>query len=214
MDAQNHFLPIFMHAIIFNGMWYQGGLNFKNKLYRRLVRSLFLSLQYCLTAYGCVESNSTIMITCAFGFFVRMMGASFLPMLAYWVPGLCAALYWQIPSRLSHWFTAFMHDLIRIPSKGISGAICVLLVHSSNNCIQNIKCVWHDALASTFIAHAVGSVIWLYTVPMTAAAWIALIPLVACERMLYASGIVIGHTMIASFVSMREYSRKSNRNHA
>ena len=28
------------------------------------------------------------------------------------------------------------------------------------------RTLWHDALASTFTAHAVGSVIWLYTVPM------------------------------------------------
>lgn len=38
------------------------------------------------------------------------------------------------------------------------------------------------ALQSTFVAHAVGSVIWLFTVPMTAEQWLVLIPIVAIER--------------------------------
>ena len=35
-----------------------------------------------------------------------------------------------------------------------------------------------------------------FTLAMTATAWIALIPIVACERMLYAAGIVVGHAVI------------------
>jgi hypothetical protein len=70
--------------------------------------------------------------------------------------------------------------------------------------------IWLHSLASTFTAHAVGSVIWLYTMPMTPAAWLALIPLVACERILYASGIVVGHSVIAWCVSKRNVeSRRS-----
>ena len=42
---------------------------------------------------------------------------------------------------------------------------------------------------STFAAHAVGGVIWLYTVPMPAEAWLALIPIVAFERFLFGLGI-------------------------
>jgi len=43
-----------------------------------------------------------------------------------------------------------------------------------------------NALQSTFIAHAVGSIIWLYAVPMSASHWLALIPVVAVERLLIA----------------------------
>ena len=39
------------------------------------------------------------------------------------------------------------------------------------------------ALQSTFVAHAVGSVIWLFTVPMAPVQWLALIPIVAIERL-------------------------------
>jgi len=47
------------------------------------------------------------------------------------------------------------------------------------------------ALGSTFVAHAVGSVIWLYTVPMAASTWLALIPIVLIERLLFALGMVV-----------------------
>ncbi len=42
---------------------------------------------------------------------------------------------------------------------------------------------------ATFTAHAVGSVLFLYTVPTAPALWIALIPIVAFERTVFALGI-------------------------
>jgi len=46
-----------------------------------------------------------------------------------------------------------------------------------------------QALSSTFIAHAVGSTIWLYADPMVPSVWLALIPVVALERLLFAFGM-------------------------
>jgi hypothetical protein len=48
-------------------------------------------------------------------------------------------------------------------------------------------------LGSTFIAHAVGSTIWIYTVPMTAQMWLGLMPLVAIERLCFATGMVVSY---------------------
>lgn len=45
------------------------------------------------------------------------------------------------------------------------------------------------SLGATFTAHAVGSIAWLYAVPMTAEQWMGLIPVVAYERILFAVGI-------------------------
>lgn len=42
---------------------------------------------------------------------------------------------------------------------------------------------------ATFTAHAVGSVLWLYTVPMNAEQWLTLIPITAYERFLFGLGI-------------------------
>jgi len=46
-----------------------------------------------------------------------------------------------------------------------------------------------NALGSTFTAHAVGSVAFLYAFNLPASVWIALIPIVFIERMLFALGI-------------------------
>lgn len=50
------------------------------------------------------------------------------------------------------------------------------------------------ALSSTFIAHGVGSVIHLYFInPMTSSAWLALIPVVAIERLVLALGMYVAY---------------------
>lgn len=45
------------------------------------------------------------------------------------------------------------------------------------------------SLGSTFSAHAVGGALWIWTVPMPAEAWIALIPVILFERTIFALGI-------------------------
>lgn len=52
-------------------------------------------------------------------------------------------------------------------------------------------------LGSTFTAHAVGSVLWLYCVPgMTAEMWLGLIPVVVVERLLFAAGMYVSYYVI------------------
>lgn len=58
------------------------------------------------------------------------------------------------------------------------------------------KNIFFAALSSTFVAHAVGSVMWLYTVNMPADKWLALIPVVAFERLVAAVGITFCYMFI------------------
>jgi len=51
------------------------------------------------------------------------------------------------------------------------------------------KGIFLDSLGSTYIAHAIGSVIWLYSKSMPPAVWIALIPVALTERTLFAMGM-------------------------
>ena len=52
--------------------------------------------------------------------------------------------------------------------------------------------IFFIALGSTFIAHAVGSIAWLYlSENLTTINWISLIPLVLFERIVFASGMVL-----------------------
>ena len=57
-------------------------------------------------------------------------------------------------------------------------------------------------LGSTFTAHAVGSVVWLYTVPtMTATMWLNLIPVVVVERCLFATGMYLAYKLFNTIFS-------------
>ncbi len=49
------------------------------------------------------------------------------------------------------------------------------------------------SLGATFTAHAVGTIAFIYTVPMTAGQWIGLIPVTAMERLLFAAGIGVSY---------------------
>ncbi|MFC1894513.1 hypothetical protein ACFLYH_01025 [Candidatus Dependentiae bacterium] len=51
------------------------------------------------------------------------------------------------------------------------------------------KSVFTDCLITTFISHAVGSVIWLYLGNLPAVCWNGLIPVVAVERLIFACGL-------------------------
>lgn len=54
------------------------------------------------------------------------------------------------------------------------------------------------SFGATFTAHAIGSVIWVYTVPMTASQWITLIPVTAYERFLFGMGIAGSYVLMTT----------------
>jgi len=57
------------------------------------------------------------------------------------------------------------------------------------------------SLGSTFTAHAVGSILFLYTIPTAPALWVALIPIVAIERTAFALGIFASHVAFTNIMS-------------
>ena len=62
--------------------------------------------------------------------------------------------------------------------------------------------LWFRSLGASFTAHAVGSIAFLYLFTTTPEFWIALIPLVAIERIVFATGVA------ASFVSFNTMLNK------
>jgi len=52
------------------------------------------------------------------------------------------------------------------------------------------------SLGATFTAHSVGTMAWIWTVPMTAEQWIMLIPVTAFERLFFAVGIAGSYVLI------------------
>ncbi|MFC1741351.1 hypothetical protein ACFL3V_02350 [Nanoarchaeota archaeon] len=61
---------------------------------------------------------------------------------------------------------------------------------------QYSSAVFARSLGATFTAHCVGAVAWLYTFPMTAEQWLALIPVTAVERWLFAGGIAVSYVLM------------------
>ena len=58
------------------------------------------------------------------------------------------------------------------------------------------------SFGSTFTAHAIGGAIWVWTVPMTAAQYALLVPVVIFERTLFAIGIGVSYFIFTHLLSM------------
>lgn len=52
------------------------------------------------------------------------------------------------------------------------------------------------SLGSTFTAHAVGGVLWIWAFNLPAAVWNGLIPVVITERLLFATGIAVSYVVV------------------
>lgn len=66
------------------------------------------------------------------------------------------------------------------------------------------------SLGTTFTAHAVGSALWIYTVPMTAQQWLALIPIVAFERTMFALGIALSFIVTTNVLARIDVIAKAS----
>lgn len=131
-------------------------------------------------------------------FYFKTISLSFL---AFCIPGFCASLYWvsrDIFIRLLLPIACML--LFAVHPVGSQAAVYSLywLIPVALYFVPR-ESLFLTALGSTFVAHAVGSVIWCYTVAMTPAMWMGLLPIVALERLLFALAMVVGHYLI-SFV--------------
>lgn len=124
--------------------------------------------------------------------------------LAFCVPGLCASLYWTT----NHYIIRLLLPIVCMGLFVVHPVGAQAFVYSLYWLIPVVlffipqKPLFLQAFGSTFIAHAVGSVIWLYTVPMAATTWMALMPLVLFERIAFALGMVIAHRMFSCIFEM------------
>ncbi len=109
------------------------------------------------------------------------------------IPGLFGAWYWASHSPIVRLFTplACMALFLVHPVGAQAYAYSFFWVIPVMLYMLNFQGAFAQALGSTFVVHAVGSIIWLYTVPMTAIQWWSLIPVVIIERLVFA-GIQTG----------------------
>ena len=102
------------------------------------------------------------------------------------VPAICMALFWVHPIGAQAWFYA-LYWLIPI-------GIALFLK----------KNLFFKSLGATFTAHAIGSTIWLYTIPMTTQQWMMLMPVVAYERLFFALGISVSFVVFTTVLHKLE----------
>ena len=133
-------------------------------------------------------------------FIVRLISAPFLSIAnpCYHLPSLCASLYWSghravirvgIPLLCMGLFIA--HPIGWQAAPYALFWLIPIAIH-----LLGCQQLFLTALGSTFTAHAVGSVVYLYIItPMTPQAWLALIPIVPFERLIFASGMVIAYSL-------------------
>jgi hypothetical protein len=68
--------------------------------------------------------------------------------------------------------------------------------------------LWSRALSASFVAHAVGSIVWLYTASIPACVWMGLMPIVLVERLLIAGGILVCNYLVLCCLSYFKLLKK------
>ncbi|MFA5074979.1 MAG: hypothetical protein WC436_02640 [Candidatus Babeliales bacterium] len=142
------------------------------------------------------------------------------------LPTLLSTLCWSVSIKQKISNTKFI-KLLNFVLKVLLPIMCIILftLHPEGNKAYIYSFYWFipmiiyflnkfrfynshflTALATTFVAHAVGSVIWLYTVPMTAFMWMSLIPVVAIERLIFACCMNLLHKLI--FKNIKNFKLK------
>lgn len=126
------------------------------------------------------------------------------------VPGWCATAFWIVPAVVGSVFVplsaivlfvmhpvgaqAYMYALLWLVPIGI---YCLRSVN-----ISFAHTFFAQALCATFVAHAVGSVLWLYGMPaMHPESWVLLAPLALAERLFFAAGMTVARTVIVHTVA-------------
>lgn len=127
-----------------------------------------------------------------------LTGTFSLATLAFYLPGYCAALYLANTNLLLRCSIPFACiSLFLIHPIGSEAALySAYWIIPIMIALFKSRSLYAQALGATFTAHAVGSVIWLYTMPMAQEAWLALIPQVALERCTFAAGIVVAYHVV------------------
>lgn len=96
---------------------------------------------------------------------------------SFFVPAICMLLFVSHDHSCGAWFYSLFW-------------LIPMILHFTPNSIAT------RALASSFIAHGVGSVVWLYVMNISSEIWISLIPVVIIERFLMAAGMIFFDTLI------------------
>lgn len=137
------------------------------------------------------------------GLLVRslLFGSMPLAFLAYHIPGFFASVYWATDSKVIRSLPAILCTIL-------------FLVHPIG-----AQCAWYSlfwlipviasrysrllatALGSSFTAHAVGTIVWLYAGQLNAADFALLVPVVVVERLMIAVAMMFTYKLVVAIHS-------------
>lgn len=162
----------------------------------------FFSLSNCLVPLmGAYTNLPAVLSFGLLGMIIRYgMGSLALFKIAvFHVPGIVGGLAWISAYRSVQLFVPAlcMALFIAHPVGGAAWMYTLYWLIPMTIYVSNRQSIFAQALASTLVAHAVGATIWLYADPLNPAIWLGLIPVVAYERLLFALGMTIAHTVLS-----------------
>ena len=120
------------------------------------------------------------------------------------VPGVAASAYWCAPRWLMNFSIPFLSIVLFIFHPVGAQAYWYSLLWTIPmwvGCIEQAP-LFARALSSSLIAHAIGSVLWLYVLPSTPALWLGMLPLVIIERVVMALGIMLAYYLYAGYAKI------------
>jgi hypothetical protein len=131
--------------------------------------------------------------------------------LLYHIPGFCGAVYFAHKSAVIRLFLPLVCMGLFIVHPVGSQAFVYSFYWLIPVAIYFMRSpsFFTQALAATFVMHAVGSVIYLYTLSIPAAVWLGLIPVVLVERLLFASGITFVYYAVLQLQRVKGIAKKA-----
>lgn len=170
--------------------------------------SIFFSLRNSIVPLiaafgGNVGASATFAGMAIISFFTK--GTMPLSYVAYsGIPTLCAGFYWNLSSRA---VKTVIPLLLMIafwahPMGAQAWPYTLFWLIPAGIAVTRTTSIFATALAATFIAHAVGSVLWLYSTAMEPAYWYALLPIVPLERFIFAATTTACYHAYAYMISI------------
>lgn len=146
-------------------------------------------------AFGGVSGS---LLGVGLGVLVRVLLCGIVPLalLAYHLPGFIASLYWATNSRLLRSIPALACTILLLVHPVGSHAAWYSLFWLVPIFASFYSTVFARALGSSFTAHAVGTVVWLYAGQLAATDFALLAPVVIVERLMIAVSMVLAYKAI------------------
>lgn len=141
----------------------------------------------------------------AMGLLMRCLLVGSMPLLflAYHIPGFFASLYWATDSKMLRVIPAILCVVLFLAHPAGAESAWYSLFWLVPMIFASYSNPWATALGSSFTAHAVGTIVWLYAGQLHAADFMLLAQVVVVERLMIAVAMVLAYKLAVFVYSKR-----------